>query len=160
MYLPLPEISHTCSLCTRTLQKRTQARCVNRAFGLSKTSQLRLLLLASRLPSNRTHSSSQAQGFAKPSRRPKSKSSRFRQGTQVLAAEGSSLTGHWIGSDSMASPAPADREELEADDARHVKRPRLDAPPAQEQIVKGSGLANRALRSVLKGNSQRCRLPF
>lgn len=54
----------------------------------------------------------------------------------------------------MASPAvPTDREEIEQDDNRQFKRNRLEAAPKQEQVVKVNGFANRALRSVLKGDA-------
>lgn len=67
------------------------------------------------------------------------------------AAEGPGFTDHWPVADNMASPSPVDREEIEREEARHPKRPRLDDQVDQEQIVRGTGFANRALRSVLKG---------
>lgn len=70
------------------------------------------------------------------------------------AAESAGVASHWPEQGSMASPAvPTDREEIEQDDNRQFKRNRLEAAPKQEQVVKVNGFANRALRSVLKGDA-------
>lgn len=158
MSLPLSHIFCDCLLLPRTPQKCSQSRGSSICNPSSITPQATRLRRVADEPSKRIRSLLRHRASATASGHRSSQKNSSRKGSHRIAAEGSSLTGLWIGSDGMASPAPADREDLETDEARHAKRPRLDAPPPQEQIVKGSGLANRALRSVLKGKLERSQL--